>query len=114
MTNDEKTLAQIVIHGLVQEAHQTAREHGWWKRNRNIAETLFKITMEVAEAGQALENGIPPDKHLSDYDAFTVELADIVIRVFDLAGANDLKLGQAIVDKMEFNQTRPYRHGKEF
>jgi hypothetical protein len=36
-----------------------------------------------------------------------VELADAVIRIFDLAGAYDLDIAGAIVEKMQFNQVRP-------
>ena len=36
-----------------------------------------------------------------------VELADAVIRIFDLAGAYNMDLGGAIVEKMAFNAFRP-------
>jgi NTP pyrophosphatase (non-canonical NTP hydrolase) len=35
-----------------------------------------------------------------------VELADAVIRIFDLAGAYDMDLGGAIAEKMAFNAER--------
>lgn len=42
---------------------------------------------------------------------FPTELADIVIRVFDLAGALNIDLEEVILRKMAYNETRPYRHG---
>jgi len=39
------------------------------------------------------------------------ELADIVIRVFDICGYYGINLESAIREKMEFNKTRPYKHG---
>ena len=36
-----------------------------------------------------------------------VELADVIIRVFDLAGAMKLDLGGAIEEKLNFNKIRP-------
>lgn len=102
------------IRALSVAAHQTAYEHGWWDSDRTTAEALLKITVEVAEAVQALEAGDPRDKHLPEFRAFSVELADIVIRVLDLAAAVGVPLGEAVVAKMRFNETRPYRHGKEF
>ena len=42
---------------------------------------------------------------------FPSELADIVIRVFELAGSTDVDLTEAIARKMEYNATRPYKHG---
>ena len=39
------------------------------------------------------------------------ELADIVIRVFDLAGMLKIDIANEIERKMRYNVTRPYRHG---
>lgn len=43
---------------------------------------------------------------------FPSELADIVIRVFDLAGALGINLEQEVLNKMAYNETRPHKHGK--
>ncbi len=43
---------------------------------------------------------------------FEVELADAVIRIFDLAGAYNYDLGGAVVEKMEYNKVRA-DHSKE-
>ncbi len=42
---------------------------------------------------------------------FPSEMADVVIRVLDLCGAAGIDLEGAILEKMAFNDTRPYRHG---
>lgn len=39
------------------------------------------------------------------------ELADIVIRVCDLAQELGIDLGEAVVAKMAYNKTRPHKHG---
>lgn len=39
------------------------------------------------------------------------ELADIIIRVLDICGANRIDIAAAIADKMAYNETREYRHG---
>jgi len=103
-----------VLDRLRDKAHTTATEHGWWDDNRSTGEALLKVIVEVAEAVQALEQGNPPDKHLPDFDSLTIELADTVIRILDLAGRLYLPLGAAIGAKMAFNESRPYRHGKQF
>jgi hypothetical protein len=36
-----------------------------------------------------------------------VELADAVIRIFDLAGVNNFDLGNTIMEKLNFNTERP-------
>lgn len=43
-----------------------------------------------------------------------MELADVVIRIFDFAGCYGIDLEQAIVQKMAFNSGREYRHGRSF
>lgn len=43
---------------------------------------------------------------------FPSELADILIRVFDLAGALGIDLEAEVELKMNYNKSRPYKHGK--
>lgn len=50
---------------------------------------------------------IPPRKP----EGFGSELADIVIRVFDLAEDMGIDLATEIKRKMRYNESRPYRHG---
>ena len=40
------------------------------------------------------------------------ELADIIIRVLDTAGARNVNIGRAVLLKMAYNATRPHMHGK--
>lgn len=42
------------------------------------------------------------------------ELADIVIRVMDFCEAEGINLEEAIIEKLEYNETRSYMHGKKF
>ena len=44
-------------------------------------------------------------------EGFPTELADVVIRVGDLAGRLGIDLAAVIGEKMAYNITRPYRHG---
>ena len=46
------------------------------------------------------------DSHLRQYNSLTVELADAVIRIFDIAGGLGLNLAGAIQDKLEYNKNR--------
>lgn len=113
------------IKELVQKAHKNARNKGFWEdwsqahnaqvgnaeirmnmRNNALGNRLMLISGEVAEAHEALRK--------IDYENFKEELADIVIRVADLAGGLDIDLEAEILSKMEKNKNRPYKHGKAF
>lgn len=47
-------------------------------------------------------------------DSFEDEMADAVIRLFDLAGKMNIDLEYHIRHKMEFNSTRDKLHGKKY
>jgi hypothetical protein len=42
------------------------------------------------------------------------ELADTVIRIFDFCYTEKIDLGAMIQEKLEYNRTRAYKHGKQF
>ena len=84
--------------------HRCAREHGWWpKGKRNIPEALALVHSEVSEALEAFRAG--------DQRNFAEELADICIRVFDLAAGCGVELAEEIQLKHLRNLERPFRHG---
>lgn len=47
-------------------------------------------------------------------EGVAVELADAVIRIADLCGHLGIDLEAAIALKMDYNETRPFKHGKKF
>jgi len=68
---------------------------------------LGKLMLVVTELGEAAE----AVRH-HDVENFTEELADTLIRIYDIAGRMDIDLGRAIADKMAVNEGRPHLHGK--
>lgn len=72
--------------------------------NTGLMGQLMLVVTELAEAAEALRQ--------PDHGNFAEEIADTVIRLFDLAGACGIDLAKEIQAKMEINQQRPYRHGK--
>ena len=72
---------------------------------RNKGELLMLIVSEVAEAMEGARKGLADDK-LPARSMEEVELADVLIRVFDYAGGFGLDLGGALAEKMQYNAQR--------
>lgn len=103
------------INELCQECHAIALDRGWYAEGkRNKGELIALIHSELSEALEAMRDGNPSDKRCPDYSALEVELADALIRIFDMAGYLKLDLEGALAAKMEINRNRPHRHGKAF
>ena len=64
------------------------------------------IHSEISEALEGYRKGLLDDK-LTHRPALEVELADAIIRIMDLAGALNLDIAGAIIEKMDFNAQRP-------
>lgn len=108
-------------------AHRIAKDHGWWdpvdvdlreptvrangEGNRNIGELLALVHSEVSEALEEYRNGtLLTEYRLSEKgkpEGFSVELADIVIRVFDLCEHLGIDLCAVVAAKMIYNESRP-------
>jgi len=97
---------------LQRSIHDNALSHGFWDGNCAIGTKLMLVCTELGEAMEAHRDNYPKDKHLPHLDNFTVELADAVIRIMDLAQKLNLDLSGAILAKHEFNKSRPHKHGK--
>ena len=96
------------IETLTVVAHEASKEAGWWDEEfttETVPAKLCLIHSEVSEAMEGYRKDLPDDK-LTHRDMVEVELADVVIRVADLAERLGLDLGRAIVEKIEYNRTR--------
>ncbi len=84
----------------------------WWhdpqtgeRIDRNVGEMLCLIHSEVSEAMEGHRKDLMDDK-LPHRKMFEVELADAMIRIFDLAANHNLDLQGAILEKLEYNRKR--------
>jgi NTP pyrophosphatase (non-canonical NTP hydrolase) len=109
--NSINTAADILQY----ECHQAAKSAGWWidpKTGASITDNpycfsskLCLVHSEISEAMEGDRKDLMDDK-LPHRKMREVELADAVIRIFDLAGAYQMDLGEAIAEKMVYNQNR--------
>lgn len=114
---------QIVYEGLVELtklAHTNSRNGGWWHSEITGEELLSnpvyapfviatKLMLGVSEVAEGLE-GFRTDKmddKLPHRSMLEVELADVILRVLDLAGRLELDVAGAVIEKANFNTTRP-------
>ena len=130
----------MTINELVERAHANAKEKGFWDGvdfHAGVGEKIALIHSEASEAlecareddfesvchasavrhwvtqpGFALpdENGVMVEKPAG----FPSELADILIRVADLAGRYGFDMDAEVERKMRYNRLRQRKHGKAF
>lgn len=128
------------IEDLQRESNNIAEAHGFWddwkalcnsavddhdriRRLRLVVnEKLALIHSEISEALEEVRSADPNDPialrcvraRESDGkpEGFSVELADAIIRIADLADGLGINLTEVLALKMGFNQGRPRMHGR--
>jgi NTP pyrophosphatase (non-canonical NTP hydrolase) len=104
--------------------HKTAHEKGWYAEPLHTTHADVdipeKIVLIISEAIEALEDARRTDRdvlRVYDHDGapegFPIELADVVIRTMDLAGALNIDIEAAVMQKMAYNNHRDWRHGNK-
>mgnify|MGYP001853858326 FL=1 len=104
-----------MINDLVKRAHDNSVKHGFWKQDRNFGEVIALMHSELSEAFEEYRNGKAINETYYEEGkkpcGIPSEIADVIIRIFDFCGGNDIDLEKIILEKMEYNETRPYKHG---
>jgi NTP pyrophosphatase (non-canonical NTP hydrolase) len=120
--NLDKLTVRTAASDLTYFCHGQARENGWWtdmtsgqdmtskgypkiNPTKNVGELLCLVHSEVSEAMEGHRKLLMDDK-LPNRTMLEVELADAVIRIFDMAGGLGLDVSGAIADKLEYNASR--------
>lgn len=107
----DKNIALWAIAHLCDEAYGTAKVKGWHDTPREDGTLIALMHSELSEALEAMRKPDKKDEHLPNMSAVGLELADVLIRIFDYCGSRKIDLAACVVAKMEYNDTRPHRHG---
>jgi NTP pyrophosphatase (non-canonical NTP hydrolase) len=123
------------IKEIQKEIHQVNVENGFWDGgDRNVGEMLMLVVSELGEAIEAHRKGKSANLFAFDArsidrtesadfqidfqecvkDSFEDEVADAVIRIMDMCEGLGIDLERHIDLKLEYNRTRPYKHGKKY
>ena len=105
---------------LQRQAYKISVEHGFHEgdehyyintRNAQFAQRLMLTVSELSEALEALRHDDPKDSHIPKFRGTEAELADAVIRIWDIAETYGLRLSDAIIAKMAYNHQRARMNG---
>ena len=107
------------LNSLFQEFYKHQGIQGFHDGPLNLDQKLILLIGEVIEAHEAYRSN--EDLTHTWYresdgkpEGFLFEMADVFIRFGDLLGAIGIDLAPYIAEKHGFNQTRPYKHGRNF
>lgn len=93
-----------------EQIYNDIKKKGFYDKEPSIPEKLCLIHSEISEALEAHRNNIPKDES----GWIGEELADAVIRIFDMCGWLDIDIIHEIEKKTIFNRERTYKHGKQY
>ena len=98
------------INDMADRVHEANAK--WWVDintskpiTRNVGELLMLAVSELSEAMEGHRKNLQDDK-LPHRKMFEVEIADCLIRLFDIAGGLELDLGGAFEEKMAYSAAR--------
>lgn len=100
---------------LKKECRRIETEHGFGKQNP--VEDIALFHSELSEALEELRNGRGINETYYNEDKPTkpegvpTELADCIIRILGFCARHDIDILSAIVVKMRYNESRPFKHG---
>jgi NTP pyrophosphatase (non-canonical NTP hydrolase) len=84
-------------------------------RDTTVAYDISKLGLMVTEIAEAIEgrrHGDPASDKIPEFTCQEEELADCIVRIMHHAAHRKLRVAEALVTKLDYNDNRPYKHGK--
>lgn len=131
--------AEVALRALQKDMYDTAVSKGWWDVDpalemvvkaleltdiapeaiarvkqafeRDKGNLIALMHSELSEGLENLRHGETPDDKVPEFKGIEAELADTIIRIFDMAEHFKLDVVGALFAKAAFNKTRPHLHG---
>lgn len=120
-----------MLNELSKGIHEMNVKKGFYENKKEIGTMLMLIVSELSEALEAdrinkhadLQNFIDCKNMSNDEvfafkstikDTFEDEIADSIIRLFDLCGYLNIDIDTHIKLKLDYNKTRENKHGKNY
>ena len=131
MTTEEQAFIEA-FNAMRNDVWDTAHNSGW-EYERNVLEDIADqhslalgkyaravvaasmIALEHAELSEGVEAIRKPQKddHIPEFTMEEAEAADVIIRIMNRASRRCLRVAEALVAKINYNKTRPYKHGNK-
>lgn len=122
------------IKAISKEIYDVNVSKGFWedKGHKNVGESLMLCVSELSEALEAHRKGLyctlsadekeefsndpmDADRFVSSVkNTFEDEIADTMIRLMDLSVGFGIDIEWHIRQKVNYNKSRPYKHGKAY
>ena len=96
------------IKQLTEEMNRFVHSKGWFEANTKRPQTPRNLSISLAlEAAEILEHFQWRDE-IKDREELAGELADVALYLFELASVTGIDLEEAMLKKLEVNQTREW------